>query len=156
MDRRYKPLAPAETLAARRALTEELAAEPATPIPVVVRKIRTALRLTIAEYAKLCGVSARALADIERDVTSPTLVTVEKLLRPMGLRAGAVSVTGSAAARVQPSTLPAPQERSRINVEEPWEVNYWCKELGVSEAELRAAVKAAGTPVAAVRRQLGK
>jgi len=156
MDRRYKPLAPAETLAARRALTEELAAEPATPIPVVVRKIRTALRLTIAEYAKLCGVSARALADIERDVTSPTLVTVEKLLRPMGLRAGAVSVTGSAAARVQPSTLPAPQERSRINVEEPWEVNYWCQELGVSEAELRAAVKAAGTPVAAVRRQLGK
>jgi transcriptional regulator with XRE-family HTH domain len=57
----------------------------------VVKKIRTTLRFTIAEYARLCGVSARTLADIERGETSPTLVTAEKLLKPMGLRVGAVS-----------------------------------------------------------------
>jgi len=91
MDKRFKPLTPAEELHARRALTDELAADPGMPIPAVVRKIRTALRLTIAEYAKLCGVSARTLQDIEREESSPTLLTAEKLLRPMGLVPGAVA-----------------------------------------------------------------
>ena len=48
------------------------------------------------------------------------------------------------------------QDRSRINVNEPWEVRHWTKELGVSEAELREAVAAAGVSVSAVRRHLGK
>jgi len=91
MDKRFKPLTPAEELQARRTLTDELAADPGMPIPAVVRKIRTALRLTIAEYAKLCGVSARTLQDIEREESSPTLLTAEKLLRPMGLVPGAVA-----------------------------------------------------------------
>jgi DNA-binding XRE family transcriptional regulator len=90
MDKRFKPLSPAEELQARRALADELAADPGIPIPAVIRKIRTTLRLTIAEYAKLCGVSARTLQDIEREESSPTLATAEKLLRPMGLTLGAV------------------------------------------------------------------
>lgn len=48
------------------------------------------------------------------------------------------------------------QDRSRINVNEPWELRYWTKELGLSEDELREAVKAAGTSVSAVRQHLGK
>lgn len=47
-----------------------------------------------------------------------------------------------------------PQDRTRINVNEPWEVTYWTKELGCSESELRAAVKAVGVLVAAVRAEL--
>ena len=90
MDKRFKPLTPSEALEARRTLADELAAEPSLPIPAVVRKIRTALRLTIAEYAKLCGVSARTLQDIEREESSPTLATAEKLLRPMGMVVSAV------------------------------------------------------------------
>ena len=90
MDKRFKPLTPAEALEARRTLADELATDPALPIPAVVRKIRTSLRLTIAEYAKLCGVSARTLQDIEREESSPTLATAEKLLRPMGMVVGAV------------------------------------------------------------------
>lgn len=90
MDKRFKPLSPAEELQARRALANELAADPSMPIPAVIRKIRTTLRLTIAEYAKLCGVSARTLQDIEREESSPTLATAEKLLRPMGMVPGAV------------------------------------------------------------------
>lgn len=90
MDKRFKPLTPAEALEARRTLADELAADPSLPIPAVVRKIRTALRLTIAEYAKLCGVSARTLQDIEREESSPTLATAEKLLRPMGMVVSAV------------------------------------------------------------------
>lgn len=49
-----------------------------------------------------------------------------------------------------------PQDRSRINVNEPWELRYWTKELGLSEDELREAVKVAGTSASAVRQHLGK
>jgi XRE family transcriptional regulator, regulator of sulfur utilization len=89
MDKRFKPLSPSEQLQVRRALEDELAADPSLPIPAVIRKIRAALRLTIAEYAKLCGVSARTLQDVEREESSPTLATAEKLLRPMGMAPGA-------------------------------------------------------------------
>lgn len=49
-----------------------------------------------------------------------------------------------------------PADRSRINVHEPWEVRYWTQELGVTEAQLRAAVNAVGVSAAAVRRHLGR
>lgn len=35
-----------------------------------------------------------------------------------------------------------PQDRARINVNEAHELRYWTKELGVTEAQLREAVKA--------------
>ena len=90
MDKRFNPLTPAQELHARRALADDLAADPSLPIPAVIRKIRSSLRLTIAEYASLCGVSARTLQDIEREQSSPTLATAEKLLRPMGMAPGVV------------------------------------------------------------------
>ena len=46
------------------------------------------------------------------------------------------------------------QDRSRINLHEKWEVQYWTKELGVSEEELEQAVKQAGNSVNAVREHL--
>lgn len=91
MDKRFNPLTAAEQVQVRQALEAELAANPAMPIPAVIRTIRNALRLTIAEYAKLCAVSPRTLQDIEREVSSPTLLTAEKLLRPMGMAPGAVA-----------------------------------------------------------------
>jgi len=47
-----------------------------------------------------------------------------------------------------------PQDRSRINVNESHELRYWTKELGVTEEQLRAAVKAAGVSASAVREHL--
>lgn len=91
MDKRFKPLTTSEELDVRRALLDDIEAHPGRPVPEVIRLVRTTLRLTIAEYAKLCGVSARGLQDIEREVKSPTLDTVAKLLRPMGLRVGVVT-----------------------------------------------------------------
>jgi DNA-binding transcriptional regulator YiaG len=91
MDKRFKPLTAIEQLEERRVLFDELAADPTLPIPAVIRKIRTTLRLTIAEYAKLCGVSARTLQDIERGESSPTLATADKLLKPVGMSVGAVA-----------------------------------------------------------------
>lgn len=98
MDKRYAPMSPSEELALRRELLADLAANPAEPIPAVIRKIRTTLRLTIPEYAKLCGVSARTLQDIEREQSSPTLATVNKLLRPLALQVGVVGSAPSRAA----------------------------------------------------------
>ena len=47
-----------------------------------------------------------------------------------------------------------PQDRSRINLHEKWEVQYWTKELGVTQEELEQAVKQAGNSVNAVREHL--
>lgn len=34
-----------------------------------------------------------------------------------------------------------PADRSRVNVNEPWEVKWWCTEFGCTETELRTAVQ---------------
>jgi hypothetical protein len=49
-----------------------------------------------------------------------------------------------------------PQDRSRVNVNEPWELQYWSRKFGVSEAQLKEAVKAAGASADAVGKHLGK
>ena len=45
-------------------------------------------------------------------------------------------------------------DRTRVNVNERWEVDYWCKEFGCTVAELLAAVQAVGVSVANVRNYL--
>lgn len=49
-----------------------------------------------------------------------------------------------------------PQDRSRINVHEEWELRYWTQELGVSKERLAELVKEVGPTVAAVRQRLTK
>lgn len=49
-----------------------------------------------------------------------------------------------------------PLDSSRINIHEPYEVNWWCDELGCTKAQLIAAVNAVGTSAAAVKKYLGK
>ncbi|KAA0129528.1 DUF3606 domain-containing protein [Chryseobacterium sp. SN22] len=49
-----------------------------------------------------------------------------------------------------------PQDASKVNVHEDWELEYWSKELGISKEKIREAVKAVGTSAAAVKRYLGK
>jgi hypothetical protein len=53
-------------------------------------------------------------------------------------------------------TKRAPQDASRINVNEPYEVRWWTAKFGVTEAQLRAAVKAVGTGAKAVEAHLKK
>jgi hypothetical protein len=47
-------------------------------------------------------------------------------------------------------------DQTRINVNERWEVEWWTKHLGVSEVQLRNAVKTVGPMVANVKRHLGR
>ncbi|AXA85301.1 DUF3606 domain-containing protein [Lysobacter oculi] len=47
-------------------------------------------------------------------------------------------------------------DRDRINLSEDYEVQYWTKELGISEKELRDVIQAVGNTSKAVREHLGK
>ena len=49
-----------------------------------------------------------------------------------------------------------PQDRSRIDVNEEWEVRYWCEKFNCTLDELRDAVDAVGVSVDDVRTYLGK
>ncbi len=49
-----------------------------------------------------------------------------------------------------------PQDRSRIDVNEEWEVRYWCEKFGCTPDELRVAVDAVGVSVDDVKTYLGK
>lgn len=51
-------------------------------------------------------------------------------------------------------TKTRPQDASRINVHEPYEVNYWTDKFGCTKSQLEAAVKAAGTTATAVEKHL--
>ena len=46
------------------------------------------------------------------------------------------------------------QDRTRINLDEKYEVAYWTQKLGVSEEELRAAVERVGNSSARVEEEL--
>jgi hypothetical protein len=47
-----------------------------------------------------------------------------------------------------------PADRSRINVNESWELKYWCKKFNCTEAQLKDAVKSVGVMVDKVRAHL--
>ncbi|AKA70176.1 DUF3606 domain-containing protein [Clostridium scatologenes] len=43
------------------------------------------------------------------------------------------------------TTIKEPLDGKRINIHEPYEVNYWCKKFGCTKKELEEAVAAVGT-----------
>ncbi|MET3035864.1 DUF3606 domain-containing protein [Chryseobacterium sp. NRRL B-14859] len=49
-----------------------------------------------------------------------------------------------------------PQDATKVNVNEDWELEYWSKKFGVTKDQLKNAVKAVGVSAAAVQKYLGK
>lgn len=49
-----------------------------------------------------------------------------------------------------------PQDASKVNVNETWELEYWSKKFGVTKEKLKEAVKAVGTSSVKVQKYLGK
>lgn len=92
MDKRYKPMTPAEQLLARQSLYDELAATPGMPLKDTIRLIRKKLRLTVPDLAKLTGVSERFLRDTQAGRGNPSLSTAAKVLAPFGLTLGVLAV----------------------------------------------------------------
>ena len=50
----------------------------------------------------------------------------------------------------------APGDRSRININEDYEVTYWTKALGCTKQELEKAVKEVGVSASAVKKYFNK
>jgi transcriptional regulator with XRE-family HTH domain len=73
----------------REQLTARVPIESAS-IPELLRMMRLIARKSQAEYAHMCGVAPRVLANIEGGAGSPTVETLGKLLRPFGYRVGVV------------------------------------------------------------------
>jgi 3-oxoacyl-[acyl-carrier-protein] synthase III len=51
-------------------------------------------------------------------------------------------------------TRRGPPDRSKINMQEAYEVKYWARELGVSREELEKTIDKVGNSAAAVRKEL--
>lgn len=51
-------------------------------------------------------------------------------------------------------TMRGPQDRSRINLNEDYEVRYWTQSLGVDETRLRELVKQHGNSAEKIREAL--
>lgn len=49
-----------------------------------------------------------------------------------------------------------PQDASRINIHQDYEVNWWCDELNCTKEQLKKAVEKVGTSAQKVREYLDK
>jgi hypothetical protein len=90
MQRVHRNLSRDEVEALRKELLS-LVPRASMDIAPLLRTMRLITRKSQIEYAKLCEVAPRVLADIEAGKGSPTVETLEKLLRPFGYRVGIVA-----------------------------------------------------------------
>ncbi|WP_084156426.1 DUF3606 domain-containing protein [Desulforegula conservatrix] len=49
-----------------------------------------------------------------------------------------------------------PEDPTKINTHQEWELDYWSKELGVTKEKIKEAVKKVGNSTDKVRQYLGK
>lgn len=81
MRRVHRSLEVDQVNALRDMLTAQL---PQSDLPIgdVIRRMRISIKRSQSEYAKMCGVAPRALADVEAGAGNPTLKTLQALLLP--------------------------------------------------------------------------
>lgn len=91
MDKRRKPLTPAEQLQLQQAMSQFVQEHPEMEVPAMIKALRQMLHLTHADMARIGGVSVPALRNLEVGRASPTLDTVGALLRPLGLKLAVVT-----------------------------------------------------------------
>ena len=90
MDKRYTAISLREQIALRQQAIDEVLAHPEWSLAEALRHVRSTLRLTTIEMAKLSGVSFRTLQDIEQGRSTGTIKTMNSLLAVLGLRLGVV------------------------------------------------------------------
>jgi transcriptional regulator with XRE-family HTH domain len=89
MKRVHRNLSRDEVEALRERRTALVPAENAS-VAELLRMMRLIARKSQTEYARMCGVAPRVLANIEGGAGSPTVETLGKLVRPFGYRVGVV------------------------------------------------------------------
>ena len=90
MDKRRKKLTAEEQLDLRAQVTTLLEEHPDWHVPQVLREIRTSLHLTPRDMARVGKISEPTLRNIEARRHSPSIETVEAMLRPFGLKLAVV------------------------------------------------------------------
>lgn len=90
MDKRYHPLPVSEQVRLRRQAIEDVLAHPEWTLADAIRHLKTTMRLTSAELARLAGVSHRTVQDIEQGRSEGTVQTMNRLLGIVGLKLGVV------------------------------------------------------------------
>jgi len=86
MDKRFNPISLQEQVQLRKQAVDGVLAHPEWNLAEAARHLRTTMRLTIKEMAKVTGLSERTLRDIESGRSAGTIATAEKLLGLVGLR----------------------------------------------------------------------
>jgi hypothetical protein len=49
-----------------------------------------------------------------------------------------------------------PADRTRVNIHEDFQVRFWCRELGITQQELRYVVNAVGPVIDDVKQELAR
>ncbi|MDB5796413.1 MAG: family transcriptional regulator [Paucimonas sp.] len=81
----------------RKKAVDDILANPQWSLGESVRYLKTTLRLTTAELARLAGVSARTLQEIENGKSPGTVQSMDRIFGVLGLRLGVVRVAPGAA-----------------------------------------------------------
>ena len=95
MDKRRKKLTAEEQLDLRERMTALLEEHPDWDVPQVLREIRTSLHLTQRDMARVGKISEPTLRNIEARRHSPSIDTVEAMLRPFGLKLAVVRTSNN-------------------------------------------------------------
>jgi transcriptional regulator with XRE-family HTH domain len=93
------------------ALRDTLSAQlPKSDLPIgdVIRNMRISIKRSQSEYASLCGVAPRALADIESGNGNPTLKTLQALLLPFACDIGVVRLSDEELQRRRSTAMKTP------------------------------------------------
>ncbi|AWL28848.1 transcriptional regulator [Acinetobacter defluvii] len=85
MDKRFKSLSPIEQMQRRQAVLDTIEQHPEWEIYQVAKFLRTELRLTLPEMAKITKIAPQTLQKIEQAESNPTLQSILKLLNAFGL-----------------------------------------------------------------------
>jgi DNA-binding XRE family transcriptional regulator len=96
MDKRYNALPLSEQLVLRKKAVEDVLAHPEWNLAQAIRHLKTTMRLTTAELAKLSGVGFRTLQDIEGERSEGTVQTMNRIFGVVGLKLGVVRSAGKA------------------------------------------------------------
>jgi DNA-binding XRE family transcriptional regulator len=89
-----RPLA--EQLDLRRQAVEDVLAHPEWSLAQAVRHLKTTMRLTTAEMAKLSGVAYRTMQDIEQERSEGSVQTMNRIFGMLGLKLGVARVAREA------------------------------------------------------------
>lgn len=96
MDKRYNALPLNEQLLLRKKAVEDVLAHPEWSLAQAIRHLKTTMRLTTAELAKLSGVGFRTLQDIEGERSEGTVQTMNRVFSVVGLKLGVVRASSKA------------------------------------------------------------